>query len=423
VSDTGKEPSADAPQDAGRLADRLTGEVVALDKELREIEMLVAQARTEAERHEARRVQVIEKIDQGVNLPAGDIATLNTQLVTLTRRASVMESQVEVLEGKRRSLTRFRDRLAELGEEFGGLAPGEGGLNLGTGVAGVRDGGSRAGGAGVDADGAGSPMSRIVLNAQEDLRREIARSMHDGPAQSLTNIVLQAQIVERLMGRDPEAARNEVRLLMSMVQQTLEATKTFIFDVRPMVLDDLGLVPTLRRAARERGRRAGVAVEFESVGQDRRLVMDLESSLFRILDEALAAYLGASPDRVAIRLDWSDEVVEARITATREPTAAMSHADREVVEASAAVDTATKDLPPALEAMLADRRERAEGAAAAARSAAVVALPAESWREIQQRAATTGILAELGAGGGDLRLRADIAEPVDAPTDASAEPA
>ena len=77
--------------------------------------------------------------------------------------------------------------------------------------------------------------------------------MHDGPAQSLTNIVLQAQIVERLVGKDPALAQGEVRQLVAMVQQTLEATKTFIFDVRPMVLDDLGLVPTLRRAARERG--------------------------------------------------------------------------------------------------------------------------------------------------------------------------
>ena len=117
--------------------------------------------------------------------------------------------------------------------------------------------------------------------------------MHDGPAQSLTNIVLQAQIVERLVARDPARAGGEVRQLVAMVQQTLEATKSFIFDVRPMVLDDLGLVPTLRRAARERGRRAGVPVEFESIGPDRRLPMDLESGLFRILDEALAAYLGA----------------------------------------------------------------------------------------------------------------------------------
>ena len=93
-----------------------------------------------------------------------------------------------------------------------------------------------------------------------------------------------------------------------MVQQTLDATKSFIFDVRPMVLDDLGLVPTLRRAARERGRRAGVPVEFDSLGQDRRLPMDLESGLFRILDEALAAYLGGRPDRVSLRLDWGEQL-------------------------------------------------------------------------------------------------------------------
>ena len=97
-------------------------------------------------------------------------------------------------------------------------------------------------------------VSRLVLSAQEDLRREIARAMHDGPAQSLTNIVLQAQIVERLVARDPASASGEIRQLTAMVQQTLDATKSFIFDVRPMVLDDLGLVPTLRRAARERGR-------------------------------------------------------------------------------------------------------------------------------------------------------------------------
>jgi len=410
VSDADKEPAADATETAGRLADALTADITALDKELREIEMLVAQARTEAERHETRRVQVIEKLDQ-TNLPAADLATLNTQLVTLTRRASVMESQVEVLEGKRRVLTRFRERLAELGAQFGDMTADAGGSGAFGLAAGEGGNGGPGGAGGGLVDAGASPMSRIVLNAQEDLRREIARSMHDGPAQSLTNIVLQAQIVERLMSSDPEAARGEVRLLKSMVQQTLEATKTFIFDVRPMVLDDLGLVPTLRRAARERGRRAGLAVEFESMGQDRRLAMDLESSLFRILDEALAAYLAAAPDRVAIRLDWSEDVVEARISASRDTTAAMTNADQEVVNASSAVDSVSKDLPPALEAMLADRRERAQGAAAAAREAAIVALPETSWREIQQRAATTGIHAELGAGGGDLRLRAEIAEP------------
>src|SRR4029079_10677159 len=179
-------------------------------------------------------------------------------------------------------------------------------------------------GGGPDGDGtpgegeALSPtLSRVVLSAQEDLRREIARSLHDGPAQSLTNIVLQAQIVDRMIAKDPEQAKGEIRLLMSMVQQTLEATKSFIFDVRPMVLDDLGLVPTLRRATRDRGRRAQVQVEFESLGGDRRLPMDVESTIFRILDEALGAYLALAPERIALRLDWGPERLEAHLTAER----------------------------------------------------------------------------------------------------------
>ena len=113
------------------------------------------------------------------------------------------------------------------------------------------------------AAGSDAPMppgvSRMILTAQEDMRREIARQMHDGPAQSLTNIVLQAQIVDRLMTKAPDNAHAEVHQLIAMVQRTLDATKTFIFDVRPMVLDDLGLVPTLRRTASERSRRSGIS--------------------------------------------------------------------------------------------------------------------------------------------------------------------
>jgi two-component system sensor histidine kinase DegS len=395
-------PAGDSTEAAGELAGHLAAEILALDGELTEIEMLVTQAQSEATRHEQRRVQVTEKLASGVNLPPTDIAALNTQLVSLTRRAAVMEAQVDVLEGKRKTLVRFRDSLLELAERFGGVAAS------GDSV----DGRGGAGGAVVArlsaGEGAGSPMSRIVLNAQEDLRREIARAMHDGPAQSLTNIVLQAQIVERLLGRDPDGARGELRLLVSMVQQTLEATKSFIFDVRPMVLDDLGLVPTLRRAARERGRRAGTSVEFDSVGADRRIDADLESSLFRIIDEALSGYLAGQPDRLSIRLDWSEDAVEATVSADRDPTKQMADADQEVAAAVQAGVAADKDLPPALESMMADRRERAEARSVAAREAAIVALPESTWREIQQRATTTGIAAQLSDGGDTLHIRAEL---------------
>jgi hypothetical protein len=381
----------------------IAAELTTLDRELGEIDMLVSQATAEAARHEQKRAQAAEKLATLASAGADPKEQLehSSQLVLLTRRAALMEAQVEVLEGKRKSLARFRDSLARYaGTSADVLADAPAG-----------DGGDAS------TDGASSgAMSRIVLAAQEDLRREIARAMHDGPAQSLTNIVLQAQIVERLLATDTARARTEVGLLISMVQQTLEATKSFIFDVRPMVLDDLGLVPTLRRAARDRGRRSGIAVEFDSLGADRRMSMELESGLFRILDEALAAYLSVSPTAVSLKLDWSDGV-EAVVTAVR--TGQASDAAAAAMAAVEAEDAAeperkgkgAKELPPALAAMMEDRKADRRAAAEKARSATIVALPPTAWREIQQRATTMGMTAELAEEGSTLRVAVLATEP------------
>jgi two-component system sensor histidine kinase DegS len=393
-------PSPPPPASLSELSGRMADELARLDVELGEVDLLVAQARTEAARHESRRVAASEKLTAATaaaettaaaeatgGAPEPSVAAeLNTQLVLLTKRAALMESQVDVLEGKRRALGRYRDALAKYLEALGAFG----------------DVPARVGDAAAGADSAGVPaaVSRLLLDAQEDLRREIARAMHDGPAQSLTNIVLQAQIVQRLVDDDPARASAEVSQLVAMVQQTLEATKTFIFDVRPMVLDDLGLVPTLRRAARERGRRAGVPVEFDSMGPDRRLTMDLESGLFRILDEAMAGYLSAGAERVVLRLDWSDQV-EATVAASR---VAVEVRPDPTPEAPAA-----KDLPPALAAMMEDRRADARDAVEAARRAAIVALPPSTWREIQGRATTLGLIIDLTDEGSGLRLVTQLA--------------
>jgi two-component system sensor histidine kinase DegS len=246
------------------VAERVRREVDSLSREIGEIELLVQQARSEASRHEAKTSQALDKLKATPGYSAG-AAEQTEQLMAITRRAAIMDAQVDILDGKVKILTRYRASLQNLTQELdrastGGAAP-------------------QAAPETLDADTPLPPaVSRLVLAAQEDLRRDIARAMHDGPAQSLTNIVLQAQIVERLLERNPSQAKTEIGQLVGMVQHTLEATKTFIFDVRPMVLDDLGLVPTLRRVARDRGRRSQVPIEFESYGQDRRLAMDVEST-------------------------------------------------------------------------------------------------------------------------------------------------
>jgi hypothetical protein len=207
------------------------------------------------------------------------------------------------------------------------------------------------------------------------------------------------------VARDPASASGEIRQLTAMVQQTLDATKSFIFDVRPMVLDDLGLVPTLRRAARERGRRAGIPVDFDSMGQDRRLPMDLESGLFRMLDEGLAAFLGEKPDRVVMKVDWGEQL-EARLTGVRVKDELGSEGTG---DGPAQVSgSAGADLPPALAAMIEQREADQRDAVEAARVDALVVLPAGVWREIQARAASIGVAAQLLEEGSELHLSAEL---------------
>ena len=93
--------------------------------------------------------------------------------------------------------------------------------------------------------------SRQVFQIIEEERMRIARDMHDGPAQSLSNLVLRAEILERLVDREPERAKVEIQTFKDLVRGVLEETRDLIFDLRPMTLDDLGVIPTLRRLVAE----------------------------------------------------------------------------------------------------------------------------------------------------------------------------
>ena len=386
------------------LGDELRDEVARLERELEEIDLLVQQVRTESGRHAQKRTQALDRlaaVESRLSSPP-ELRETTAQAVAVTRRASLMEAQVDVLEGKQKALRRYRDRLAALAaqlDERGSTLP----------AAPMHVDGSRAPG---DRNGA-----RSVLEAQEGLRREIARQMHDGPAQSLANIALKAQILERLLRRDPARAEAEVTQLISMVQQTLDATKNFIFDVRPMVLDDLGIVPTLRRAARDRGRRARIPIDFDSVGPDRRLAAEVESALFRIVDDALVAYLGRGPERIGIRLEWTDDEVRASIEARYEEASEPTPAPTAPAESEGKGRRLSlgwrpgqrnepgqqADLPPALAAMIDEQRDQA--AAATAERELERALPEAVWAEIEARGATMGVEVARADGGRTLTAR------------------
>ena len=129
--------------------------------------------------------------------------------------------------------------------------------------------------------------SRQVFQIIEEERMRIARDMHDGPAQSMANLVLQAEILERLIQRDPQLVVRELTDFKTGVRGVLEETRRMIFDLRPMSLDDLGLVPTLRKFVKEFGDKAGVNAQLRVVGEEARLPGSIEANLFRIVQEAM----------------------------------------------------------------------------------------------------------------------------------------
>lgn len=124
-----------------------------------------------------------------------------------------------------------------------------------------------------------------VLEAQEEERKRISRDIHDGPAQSMANIVLKAEICKTLMKRDVEQGLAEMEGLKDAVRSTLKDIRKIIYDLRPMSLDDLGLVPTLRRYLAEFSDDTGIQTELQTANKADDVEKIIQLALFRLVQE------------------------------------------------------------------------------------------------------------------------------------------
>jgi two-component system sensor histidine kinase DegS len=124
-------------------------------------------------------------------------------------------------------------------------------------------------------------------------------------------VVLQSEISERLFAVDPARSRTELAALRQMVNKTLQELRGFIFELRPMILDDLGLVPTLRRYVQTLIDKHNVRIDFSSTGRDRRLPSDDEVAIFRLIQDSLIERIdkGAARDLV-LSMTWRDEQLD-----------------------------------------------------------------------------------------------------------------
>jgi two-component system sensor histidine kinase DegS len=130
-------------------------------------------------------------------------------------------------------------------------------------------------------------MQMRIVEAQEAERTRLAREVHDGPAQALSNATFQVEVVERMLGRDPVLAAVELRLLRELLRRELGDVRAFISQLRPPVLADVGLSGAIREAADAMSAMIGIPIEVEVDPELGELDLAVETVALRIVQEAL----------------------------------------------------------------------------------------------------------------------------------------
>lgn len=136
-----------------------------------------------------------------------------------------------------------------------------------------------------------------VMAAQEEERKRIARDLHDDTAQALIALSRQIEAVREELKDSPDAAARKLDDLQNLTDQTISSVRRFSRDLRPSVLDDLGLVPALEWLVSESARRHKLTTRLKVNGEERRLPPEVELACFRITQEALnnvAKHAGAT---------------------------------------------------------------------------------------------------------------------------------
>lgn len=150
-----------------------------------------------------------------------------------------------------------------------------------------------------------------IIEAQEEERKRISREIHDGPAQMLANILLRYEIIDRGLqeGKTKEVIE-EIRATREMVRFSLRDVRRMIHDLRPMALDDLGLIPTLNKYIDDLSKYTKKNIEFIAIGEPRDLQENYEIVLFRLVQEALQnAIKHADANLIKVKIEIRKDLV------------------------------------------------------------------------------------------------------------------
>ncbi|MBA3869539.1 MAG: hypothetical protein H0X30_10325 [Anaerolineae bacterium] len=286
-----------------QLLDTISQEMKRLKDKLAEIKSQIDQTQLVVDREQQRNADIATELrtiqDNIETVPRQDIRTKYDEAIDARFRLTTMRGQLEKFQSNRDTIETEQKLLAQLLSMVQG-----GGIQ-------INAGGDEP--TPIRAAPASMNIVRIV-QAQEEEKNRLARLMHDGPAQSLTNFILQTEICQRLFDRDPARAAEELGNLKSTASVTFQKVRDFIFDLRPMMLDDLGVVPTVRRYVDSFKDKNDIEAKLDFMGEERRLESHREVTIFRGIQELMGhARDYGNASEIFIRLDISNDQVKVDV--------------------------------------------------------------------------------------------------------------
>lgn len=276
------------------LRENLDQELEQSRKELKEIGLMLEQSQLEvgklAQRNASISAHLQQVQSQFDSMPRTDIRMAYDSALDAQQRLFVMRGQLEKLQSDQNHLGRYAAILERVLSVLTGGMSGD-----------VRP---RVSSSTVE-------TVEMMVQAQEAERQRLSRQMHDGPAQALSNFILQTEIAMRLFDLDQTKAREELSSLKSSATSTFTKVRDFIFELRPMMLDDLGLLPTLKRYIEAFKDQTKVDTRLASTGIERRLESYIEVMIFRAIQELLNnAVRHSQASMIKVQVDMSDTHVK-----------------------------------------------------------------------------------------------------------------
>jgi len=262
---------------------------------LREVTLMIEQSKGEmtklAQRNTAITAHLQQAKTQVGSLPPEELRMAYDSALDAQQRLLVMRGQLEKLQNDKVHLEKYKGLLER-----------------------VRSQDSDSLSANLPAGKGKMASVEMIVNAQEAERQRLSRQMHDGPAQALSNFILQTEIAMRLLEVDAGQAREELSNLKVSAMGTFQKVRNFIFELRPMMLDDLGLAPTIRKYADAFKEQTSLDVSVTVTGTERRLEPYIEVMIFRAIQELIGNAARHSQATVAkVLLDLGEDLVRVNV--------------------------------------------------------------------------------------------------------------